>query len=165
VGRGGASESSKARADPDGLGEVFLEVDQDPNPETLNPKTLNTKPLYPGDHWEWWETLNPETLNTNPLYPGDHWEWRETLNPETLNTKPLYPGDHWEWWELGGATRVTHWDPISITCETPGARIWCIYQENYDGIWDSDDEDDTPVEAKWFEYTGENDPQTLTSKP
>ena len=33
-------------------------------------------------------------------------------------------GSSWMWWEPGGATRVTHWDPISIVCPTPEATIY-----------------------------------------
>jgi hypothetical protein len=63
-------------------------------------------------------------------------------------------GDSWMWWEPGGATRVTHWDPISITCPTPGADIHYKVDINYDEAWALDNEDPEPYITKWKKYTG-----------
>jgi len=45
-------------------------------------------------------------------------------------------GDNWMWWEPGGATRVTHWDPISITCRSPGAVVYYRVNVGYDEAWE-----------------------------
>ena len=58
------------------------------------------------------------------------------------------------WWEPGGATRVTHWDPVSITCSTPGAAIYYRVDVNYDEAWVDDDSDARPHRVKWERYHG-----------
>ena len=61
------------------------------------------------------------------------WEASEEEKHNTVSRRVAAPkftpkgGEHWQWWEPGGATRVTHWDPITITCETPG--------EIFDMVW------------------------------
>ena len=58
------------------------------------------------------------------------------------------------WWEPGGATRVTHWDPVSITCSTPGAAIYYRVDVNYEEAWVDDDSDARPHHVKWERYDG-----------
>ena len=71
---------------------------------------------------------------------------------EKCATPSMIPrgGSSWIWWEPGGATRVTHWDPISIVCPTPDATIYYKIDIDYDEAWVLDDDDPLPLQIVYW---------------
>ena len=71
---------------------------------------------------------------------------------EKCATPSMIPrgGSSWIWWEPGGATQVTHWDPISIVCPTPDATIYYKIDIDYDEAWVLDDDDPLPLQIVYW---------------
>lgn len=115
-------------------------------------------PALPGAQEPFWDELVQRANRTNKALWLPEARARAFLRPAMLQVSAprLIPkgGSHWSYFEPDGATRVTHWDPVSIVCETPGATIYYEVDEGWeDWEWQREDEM-LPHRFRWKRYTG-----------
>ncbi|EKX39614.1 hypothetical protein GUITHDRAFT_114343 [Guillardia theta CCMP2712] len=114
-------------------------------------------PNVPAAHDEQWRRVSEVQSHKY----RQHWIVYNRMHPpqqaqDKVATPRLIPmgGKHPRFWEKDGATRITHWDPISITCPTPGAEIYYTFWPSIDYYWNVEDADETPCELSWEKYQG-----------